>query len=172
MTSEEGSTEKENFKKKRRRRKRNGKSKTNNNETNSELSVSAVVDTKIVDDPKTVDILENNEAKKGTKKTENKKRPPKAATKDQNKLGLDDQSKPKIEIEPAKKRRGRPKKDNAEKPKLDSNLAIALDQNEEVHSKELAVKKQNSKARAPQEVKKSKETKNKTPRSGWWSRNK
>ena len=176
VTSEEESTEKENFKKKRRRRKRNGKNKTNNNETNdennNELAVSTVVDTKIVDDPKTVDILENNEAEKGTKKTENKKRPPKAATKDQNKLGLDDQSKPKIEIEPAKKRRGRPKKDNAEKPKLDSNLAIALDQNEEVHSKELAVKKQNSKARAPQEVKKSKETKNKTPRSGWWSRNK
>jgi ribonuclease E len=176
VTSEEESTEKENFKKKRRRRKRNGKNKTNNNETNdennNELSVSAVVDTKIVDDPKTVDILENNEAKKETKKTENKKRPPKAATKDQNKLELDDQSKPKIEIEPAKKRRGRPKKDNTEKSKLDSNLAVASDQNEEVHSKEIAVKKQNPKAKAPREVKKPKETKNKTPRSGWWSRNK
>jgi len=95
VTSEEGSTEKENFKKKRRRRKRNGKSKTNNNETNdennNELAVSTVVDTKIVDDPKTVDIIENNEAKKENKKTENRKRPTKAATKDQNKLELDDQ---------------------------------------------------------------------------------
>ena len=176
VTSEEESTEKENFKKKRRRRKRNGKSKTNNNETNdennNELAVSAVVDTKIVDDPKTVDIIENNEAKKENKKTENRKRPTKAATKDQNKLELDDQSKPKIEIEPAKKRRGRPKKDNTEKSKLDSNLAVASDQNEEVHSKEIAVKKQNPKAKAPREVKKPKETKNKTPRSGWWSRNK
>ena len=172
VTSEEESTEKENFKKKRRRRKRNGKSKTNNNETNNELTVSAVVDTKIVDDPKTVDIIENNEAKKENKKTENRKRPTKAATKDQNKLELDDQSKPKIEIEPAKKRRGRPKKDNTEKSKLDSNLAVASDQNEEVHSKEIAVKKQNPKAKAPREVKKPKETKNKTPRSGWWSRNK
>ena len=176
VTSEEESTEKENFKKKRRRRKRNGKSKTNNNETNNEnnneLTVSAVVDTKIVDDPKTVDIIENNEAKKENKKTENRKRPTKAATKDQNKLELDDQSKPKIEIKPAKKRRGRPKKDNTEKSKLDSNLAVASDQNEEVHSKEIAVKKQNPKAKAPREVKKPKETKNKTPRSGWWSRNK
>ena len=176
VTSEEGSTEKENFKKKRRRRKRNGKNKTNNNETNdennNELAVSTVVDTKIVDDPKTVDIIENNEAKKENKKTENRKRPTKAATKDQNKLELDDQSKPKIEIEPAKKRRGRPKKDNTEKSKLDSNLAVASDQNEEVHSKEIAVKKQNPKAKAPREVKKPKETKNKTPRSGWWSRNK
>ena len=176
VTSEEESTEKENFKKKRRRRKRNGKSKTNNNETNNEnnneLTVSAAVDTKIVDDPKTVDIIENNEAKKENKKTENRKRPTKAATKDQNKLELDDQSKPKIEIEPAKKRRGRPKKDNTEKSKLDSNLAVASDQNEEVHSKEIAVKKQNPKAKAPREVKKPKETKNKTPRSGWWSRNK
>ena len=91
VTSEEGSTEKENFKKKRRRRKRNGKSKTNNNENNNELTVSAVVDTKIVDDPKTVDIIENNEVKKENKKTENRKRPTKAATKDQNKLELDDQ---------------------------------------------------------------------------------
>ena len=172
VTSEEGSTEKENFKKKRRRRKRNGKSKTNNNEANNELSISAVVDTKIVDGKKTVDILENNEAEKKTKKTENKKRPPKSAAKDQNKLEIDDQSKPKIEIEPAKKRRGRPKKDNTEKSKLDSNLAVASDQNEEVHSKEIAVKKQNPKAKAPREVKKPKETKNKTPRSGWWSRNK
>ena len=176
VTSEEESTEKENFKKKRRRRKRNGKNKTNNNETNdennNELAVSTVVDTKIVDDPKTVDILENNEAEKGTKKTENKKRPPKSAAKDQNKLESDDQSKPKIEIEPAKKKRGRPKKDNTEKSKLDSNLAVASDQNEEVHSKEIAVKKQNPKAKAPREVKKPKETKNKTPRSGWWSRNK
>ena len=172
VTLEEESTEKENFKKKRRRRKRNGKSKTNNNETNNELTVSAVVDTKIVDDPKTVDIIENNEAKKENKKTENRKTPTKAATKDQNKLELDDQSKPKIEIEPAKKRRGRPKKDNTEKSKLDSNLAVASDQNEEVHSKEIAVKKQNPKAKAPREVKKPKETKNKTPRSGWWSRNK
>jgi len=68
VTLEEESTEKENFKKKRRRRKRNGKNKTNNNETNdennNELAVSTVVDTKIVDDPKTVDIIENNEAKK------------------------------------------------------------------------------------------------------------
>ena len=176
VTLEEESTEKENFKKKRRRRKRNGKNKTNNNETNdennNELAVSTVVDTKIVDDPKTVDIIENNEAKKENKKTENRKRPTKAATKDQNKLELDDQSKPKIEIEPAKKRRGRPKKDNTEKSKLDSNLAVASDQNEEVHSKEIAVKKQNPKAKAPREVKKPKETKNKTPRSGWWSRNK
>ena len=172
VTSEEGSTEKENFKKKRRRRKRNGKSKTNNNENNNELTVSAVVDPKIVDNPKTVDIIENNEVKKENKKTENRKRPIKAATKDQNKLELDDQSKPKIEIEPAKKRRGRPKKDNTEKSKLDSNLAVASDQNEEVHSKEIAVKKQNPKAKAPREVKKPKETKNKTPRSGWWSRNK
>ena len=176
VTLEEESTEKENFKKKRRRRKRNGKSKTNNNENNdennNELTVSAVVDTKIVDDPKTVDIIENNEAKKENKKTENRKRPTKAATKDQNKLELDDQSKPKIEIEPAKKRRGRPKKDNTEKSKLDSNLAVASDKNEEVQSKEIAVKKQNPKAKAPREVKKPKETKNKTPRSGWWSRNK
>ena len=176
VTLEEESTEKENFKKKRRRRKRNGKNKTNNNETNdennNELAVSTVVDTKIVDDPKTVDIIENNEAKKENKKTENRKRPTKAATKDQNKLELDDQSKPKIEIEPAKKRRGRPKKDNTEKSKLDSNLAVASDQNEEVHSKEIAVKKQNPKAKAPREVKMPKETKNKTPRSGWWSRNK
>ena len=176
VTLEEESTEKENFKKKRRRRKRNGKNKTNNNETNdennNELAVSTVVDTKIVDDPKTVDIIENNEAKKENKKTENRKRPTKAATKDQNKLELDDQSKPKIEIEPAKKRRGRPKKDNTEKSKLDSNLAVDSDQNEEVHSKEIAVKKQNPKAKAPREVKKPKETKNKTPRSGWWSRNK
>jgi ribonuclease E len=172
VTSEEESTEKDNFKKKRRRRKRNGKSKTNNNEANNELSISAVVDTKIVDGKKTVDILENNEAEKKTKKTENKKRPPKSAAKDQNKLEIDDQSKPKIEIEPAKKRRGRPKKDNTEKSKLDSNLAVASDQNEEVHSKEIAVKKQNPKAKAPREVKKPKETKNKTPRSGWWSRNK
>ena len=172
VTSEEGSTEKENFKKKRRRRKRNGKSKTNNNENNNELTVSAVVDTKIVDDPKTVDIIENNEAKKENKKTKDRKRPTKATTKDQNKLGLDDQSKPKIEIEPTKKRRGRPKKDNTEKSKLDSNLAVASDQNEEVHSKEIAVKKQNPKAKAAREVKKPKETKNKTPRSGWWSRNK
>jgi len=111
-------------------------------------------------------------AKKENKKTENRKRPTKAATKDQNKLELDDQSKPKIEIEPAKKRRGRPKKDNTEKSKLNSNLAVALDKNEEVHSKEIAVKKQNPKAKAPREVKKPKETKNKTPRSGWWSRNK
>jgi len=179
VTSEEGSTEKENFKKKRRRRKRNGKNKTNNNETNdennNELAVSTVVDTKIVDDPKTVDIIENNEAKKENKEnkeTKDRKRPTKATTKDQNKLELDDQSKPKIEIEPAKKRRGRPKKDNTEKSKLDSNLAVASDQNEEVHSKEIAVKKQNPKAKAPREVKKPKETKNKTPRSGWWSRNK
>jgi len=172
VTSEEGSTEKENFKKKRRRRKRNGKSKTNNNENNNELTVSAVVDTKIVDDPKTVDIIENNEAKKENKKTKDRKRPTKATTKDQNKLELDDQLKPKIEIEPTKKRRGRPKKDNTEKSKLNSNLAVASDQNEEVHSKEIAVKKQNPKAKAPREVKKPKETKNKTPRSGWWSRNK
>ena len=172
VTSEEETTEKENFKKKRRRRKRNGKSKTNNNETNNELTVSAVVDTKIVDDQKTEDTLENNEVEKKTKKTENKKRTPKSAAKDQNKLELDDQSKPKIEIELAKKRRGRPKKDNKEKSKLDSNLAVASDQNEEVHSKEIAVKKQNPKAKAPREVKKPKETKNKTPRSGWWSRNK
>ena len=173
VTLEEESTEKENFKKKRRRRKRNGKNKTNNNETNdennNELAVSTVVDTKIVDDPKTVDIIENNEAKKENKKTENRKRPTKAATKDQNKLELDDQSKPKIEIEPAKKRRGRPKKDNTEKSKLDSNLAVASDQNEEVHSKEIAVKKQNPKAMAPREVKKTNDTKNKTPPSGsWW----
>jgi len=172
VTSEEGSTEKENFKKKRRRRKRNGKSKTNNNENNNELTVSAVVDTKIVDDPKTVDIIENNEAKKENKKTKDRKRPTKATTKDQNKLELDDQLKPKIEIEPTKKRRGRPKKDNTEKSKLNSNLAVALDNNEEVHSKEIAVKKQNPKAKAAREVKKPKETKNKTPRSGWWSRNK
>ena len=172
VTSEEGSTEKENFKKKRRRRKRNGKSKTNNNENNNELTVSAVVDTKIVDDPKTVDIIENNEAKKENKKTKDRKRPTKATTKDQNKLELDDQLKPKIEIEPTKKRRGRPKKDNTEKSKLNSNLAVASDKNEEVHSKEIAVKKQNPKAKAPREVKKPKETKNKTPRSGWWSRNK
>ena len=172
VTSEEESTEKENFKKKRRRRKRNGKSKTNNNETNIELSISAVVDTKVVDDPKTVETLENNGAEKRTKKTEYKKRPPKSAAKDQNKLELDDQSKPKIEPELAKKRRGRPKKDNTEKSKLDSNLAVASDQNEEVQSKEIAVKKQNPKAKAPREVKKPKETKNKTPRSGWWSRNK
>ena len=172
VTSEEGSTEKENFKKKRRRRKRNGKSKTNNNENNNELTVSAVVDTKIVDDPKTVDIIENNEAKKENKKTKDRKRLTKATTKDQNKLELDDQLKPKIEIEPTKKRRGRPKKDNTEKSKLNSNLAVALDKNEEVHSKEIAVKKQNPKAKAAREVKKPKETKNKTPRSGWWSRNK
>ncbi|MBL6856644.1 MAG: ribonuclease E/G [Rhodobacteraceae bacterium] len=172
VTSEEESTEKENFKKKRRRRKRNGKSKTNNNETNNELTVSAVVDTKIVDDPKTMDIIENNEAKKENKKTENRKTPTKAATKDQNKLELDDQSKSKIEIEPVKKRRGRPKKDNTEKSKLDSNLAVASDQNEDVHSKKIAIKKQNPKAKAPPEEKKPKETKNKTPRSGWWSRNK
>ena len=172
MTSEEESTEKENFKRKRRRRKRNGKSKTNNNEANNELSISAVVDTKIVDDQKTEDTLENNEVEKKTKKTENKKRPPKSAAKDQNKLELDDQSKPKIEIELAKKRRGRPKKDNKEKSKLDSNLAVASDQNEKVHSKEIPVKKQNPKAKAPREVKKPKEPKNKTPRSGWWSRNK
>ena len=176
VTSEEGSTEKENFKKKRRRRKRNGKNKTNNNETNdennNELAVSTVVDTKIVDDPKTVDIIENNEAKKENKETKDRKRPTKATTKDQNKLELDDQLKPKIEIEPTKKRRGRPKKDNTEKSKLNSNLAVALDKNEEVHSKEIAVKKQNPKAKAPREVKKPKETKNKTPRSGWWSRNK
>jgi hypothetical protein len=119
-----------------------------------------------------VDIIENNEAEKENKKTENRKRPTKAATKDQNKLELDDQSKPKIEIEPAKKRRGRPKKDNTEKSELDSNLAVTADHNEEVHSKEITVKKQKPKAKAPREVKKPKETKNKTPRSGWWSRNK
>ena len=90
VTLEEESTEKENFKKKRRRRKRNGKNKTNNNETNdennNELAVSTVVDTKIVDGPKTVDIIENNEAKKENKKTKDRKRPTKATTKDQNKL--------------------------------------------------------------------------------------
>ena len=119
-----------------------------------------------------MDILENNEAKKENKKTKDRKKPTKATTKDQNKLELDDQLKPKIEIEPTKKRRGRPKKDNTEKSKLNSNLAVASDKNEEVQSKEIAVKKQNPKAKAPREVKKPKETKNKTPRSGWWSRNK
>ena len=189
MNSEGSIEENEQAKKKRRRRKRGGKGKNNNlneEKLSTEDEASKIEENSILPEDlaikKDIKVLEVN--KKETVKT--KRNPNRASLKQ--KVSISDVVKTKVsELEKkledtgVKKKKGRPRKIKSEI--LDEKLNTDLQIEPKVVTNSIEKKETNTKDTKQKNVQEAKDTKskkapekkeklNKTPRSGWWSRNK
>ena len=178
MNSEDNVEENEQFKKKRRRRKRNGKGKTNNlndGKLSTEDEVTKLEKNSTMSQDLTIreDIKVLEDEKKETAKT--KRNLNSMSVKE--KVSILDVEKTKVseikektEETGVKKKKGRPRKT---KPKiLDEKPNTDLQIEPKAGTNSVSKKENNTKDTKLKQMPEEKEKPNKTPRSGWWSRNK
>jgi ribonuclease E len=177
VISSEGVLEENNqVKKKRKRRKRSGKSKNNN--IHEEKIINNEDCTKleeIAPKPEDSGAKEDNTILSGEEKVKSKRKSNRKAP-IRKTLSSKMAEVPKIENNPedvlVKKKIGRPRKTKADAPEKKSNATSQLEPEEKVKTIKKKGKAVDAKDTKPNKATEKKKNAAKTPRSGWWSRNK